>query len=467
MRKSRRQRWSFQLLLRAFLGILLLAYAYLNLVVNVSSHEAPDTSSVPAQRGKSAVTHVNLPDRRARGLDSSSQSRKLKLQEKLDAILEKTGQPYDDDLWELSDYIPPWMKEYFRWHRVERAKLSPESFDEDSPTYNEGPKLLVMQCLKGMDDRCGGTADRLKPFLFILREAYESKRLLLIHWTLPARLEEFLLPPPNGIDWRAPPWLSELLHDKSLLPGRKIFKLRAMKGARTDQTSRLFRTRLQSATGGAEYYNEELATVANTTGLVVNTEKEATFEEVYHDVWRVFFTPSPTVRASVDSYMEQWNLVPGQYAAAHLRALYGRVSDRPEAQAREWTRNALNCASKLRPGGPFLFASDHSFSIQAALEYGEEMHAKVVARPHDSEPLHLDNAENIGERLPHEFYDVFIDLYLMGMSRCLTYNRGGFGQWALLIGYNATCGYNQKTSKYGIKTPCTWTEATTTVKGLK
>jgi hypothetical protein len=33
-----------------------------------------------------------------------------KLQEKLDEIYLETGRSFDGDLWELSDYIPPWMK---------------------------------------------------------------------------------------------------------------------------------------------------------------------------------------------------------------------------------------------------------------------------------------------------------------------------------------------------------------------
>lgn len=68
-----------------------------------------------------------------------------------------------------------------------------------------------MQCLDFMDDHCGGTADRLKPFVLLLREAHKSKRLLFIHWNRPARLEEFLVPPRGGLDWRAPPFLVTLV----------------------------------------------------------------------------------------------------------------------------------------------------------------------------------------------------------------------------------------------------------------
>lgn len=216
-----------------------------------------------------------------------------------------------------------------------------------------------------------------------------------------------------------------------------------MKGARNASTG-LIRTRAQSTSGGAEYYDEELSL------------DESSFAEVYHDVWRIFFTPSKPVRKLIEGEMVQMGLVPGQYAAAHLRALYGRVTDRPPEEATEWTQNALNCASKLRPGGPFLFASDHSYSTEAAIAYGKEKSTKVVSRKHEQMPLHFD--KDVENRQPYEFYDTFVDLYLMGMGKCVTFNRGGFGTWALLIGYDSACKQSQKTSSSGIGVRCNWTE---------
>jgi hypothetical protein len=103
-------------------------------------------------------------------------------------------------------------------------------------------------------------------------------------------------------------------------------------------------------------------------------------------------------------------------------------------------------------------ASDHPLATQMAVEYGEKQSAHVVARQHTAQPLHLDKADNVTDRKPFEFYDTFIDLYLMGLSRCVTFNRGGFGQWASLISHNSTCRHNQKTSGHGIGSPCNWTE---------
>ena len=43
-------------------------------------------------------------------LSSSNRSEKKLLQEKLDAIFLESGEPYQGDLWELSDFAPLWMK---------------------------------------------------------------------------------------------------------------------------------------------------------------------------------------------------------------------------------------------------------------------------------------------------------------------------------------------------------------------
>ena len=141
---------------------------------------------------------------------------------------------------------------------------------------------------------------------------------------------------------------------------------------------------------------------------------------------------SVPIRQLIQKEMDRMGLIPGQYAAAHLRALYGRITSRENSQTIEWTRNAINCASSLFPGKPIYFASDHTYAIQAALEYGTEMSLKssssskikIVARQqnptNDLPPLHLDNAQNITIRQPEEFYDTWVDLYLMGMSRCVT-----------------------------------------------
>lgn len=105
----------------------------------------------------------------------------------------------------LNSFYP--IVEYFEWHKGERSRLDSGA----EPDVWKKTPLLVMQCLKEEDSKCGGTADRMKPFLFMLREAYVTKRLMFIHWTLPAHLEEFLVPPVGGMDWRAPKPLQDMV----------------------------------------------------------------------------------------------------------------------------------------------------------------------------------------------------------------------------------------------------------------
>ena len=166
------------------------------------------------------------------------------------------------------------------------------------------------------------------------------------------------------------------------------------------------------------------------------------------------------MRDWVERILKDNNLAPGSYAAVHLRALYGRIQyeQRDQATLREWTRNGMNCTSRLHRGGPFFFSSDHPGAVDEALQYGKERSTKVVARIHDKRPNHLEKAPGIGQLKASDFYDTFVDLLLIGMSRCVGYNRGGFGTWGLLIGYDPHCEQNQKTSAKGIGVLCSWTE---------
>ena len=114
--------------------------------------------------------------------------------------LEYTRSIQNDKLWIRNSTLPRWLSDYMTWHSYQRTIWSPQKFPNQ--------RWMVMQCLRS-DTNCGGTADRLKPILWGLRMAYQTRRILLIHWTRPALLQEFLLPPQGGFDWRAPKWLAQ------------------------------------------------------------------------------------------------------------------------------------------------------------------------------------------------------------------------------------------------------------------
>ena len=159
-----------------------------------------------------------------------------KLQKKLDNLYFQNGRFYDPEqdgmLWDVSDFVPMWMREYFNWQKSERIRLEEEieklkTADPTIPdsdiwdkltnrdkgaTIDRTFKFMVMQCIDGQDRKCGGTADRLKVFVYWIQQACESNRLLLIYWTAPKNLEEFLVPPIGGYDWRVPDFMKTILH---------------------------------------------------------------------------------------------------------------------------------------------------------------------------------------------------------------------------------------------------------------
>ncbi len=213
------------------------------------------------------------------------------------------------------------------------------------------------------------------------------------------------------------------------------------------------RAKYQSFDGGQGWYDDQLK------------GNETAFNEVFHDVWKVFFTPSPPVAKKIKNEMNRKGLVPGEYAAAHLRALYAQ-DVRSAGQTKIWTRNAVNCATKLQPGKPIFFASDSKVASDYSIIYGEKMNGTVVTHDNNpNPPLHLDKAENfsdtsVSKRPISDYHDTFIDLYLIALSRCVFLSKGGYGHWGLLIGGNTSCVMRFKRGKGRILNPCNWTVPT-------
>jgi hypothetical protein len=221
------------------------------------------------------------------------------------------------------------------------------------------------------------------------------------------------------------------------------------------------RTKYQSYDGGRGWYNENVVV------------EETPFDEVYHDVWNIFFTPAPPVAKAIKSEMDLKGLIPGKYASAHVRALYALTS-RPLGMIKKWTVNALNCASNLRPGKPIFLASDSKYSAEVGVAYGDSRNAKVVTHENNpNPPLHFDKAENVTTTTvtlthpPSDYYDTFIDLYLLALGRCVFISKGGYGHWALLIGGNISCVHKQKRNKKGFQNPCEWMDPPNGIKTKK
>jgi hypothetical protein len=337
--------------------------------------------------------------------------------------------------------IPQWMKEYFKWHKEQRYLLRGDNL-QAAPSM----RFLLMECWP-WNPICGGTADRLRSIPFMILVAHQTERLLLIKWGRPAELEEFLLPPKGGLDWRVPPWLLPRLANQSRFHAATRVEKLVQIASMTNET--VITTRLQSHDHGAEYYNAHRRRQQDD-----EETEEPLLRDVYRSVWQKVFTPTTPIAKLIQQQLKSLHLMPGEYAATHVRALYLEVARKPE-QLQRFAENAVNCASMLRPGGPIYFASDSKYATQMALAYGKTIGSHVVVArttgslSNNKEPLHLDKT-NGSSNEPSDFYDTFVDLYLLGMSRCLTYNIGGFGKWGLLLGYNSSCGMRHQTG-YGFK----------------
>ena len=201
---------------------------------------------------------------------------------------------------------------------------------------------------------------------------------------------------------------------------------------------------------GGDYLYDEL--LANTTW----SEPHDKYEDIFHDLFRLVFTPSPPVQATIDEQMKRGNLIPGEYSVAHFRAFYAVELNREVRSASlliQGGRNAVNCASHLMPGKPVYFASDSIVSIQGVEQYAKEFDRPIVSLPADTtaEAMHIDYTFNITD--PRPYYSIFVDLMIMGNSRCVSLSEGGYGTFALLLGYNTSC-YNRNRFN-----TCTWKDS--------
>ena len=133
-------------------------------------------------------------------------------------------------------------------------------------------------------------------------------------------------------------------------------------------------------------------------------QSEPTFTQLFHELWKFTFTPSPNVRTRIETEMQKMHLAPGAYTAAHLRMLYA-MDDREEKVKRKWARNAINCASELRPRTPIFFTSDSANATYYAKLYTTDRNATFASRiPNPNPPLHLDKVNDWKKRPVSDFY---------------------------------------------------------------
>jgi hypothetical protein len=78
----------------------------------------------------------------------------------------------------------------------------------------------------------------------------------------------------------------------------------------------------------------------------------------------------------------------------------------------------------------------------------------VVTILRDTEALHLDKADS---KRASDYYNVFVDLYLLANADCISHGQGGFGRLGVLLSRNASCFFKYFTE--GQYVMCDWKDA--------
>jgi hypothetical protein len=308
------------------------------------------------------------------------------------------------------------------WHKNQRKYITKDNWSSFS--------YLILRCTHE-DGRCGGLSDRLTPLPFLFLLSKLSNRILLIRWTRPAAIEKFLLPTAEGINWTVPEWMiPEIESSPRSIYAHKVsrFEERIQK----DQM-KLAEIRIQDPHGAAHVYGDLL----NRT-FPEDLIGDYSYEAIFHDLFRVTFEPVSAIQQEVVKQMNDMGLIPGNYAVAQYRAFYA-IEHNKEKRARDQLAshaiNSVQCASQLRPAGPVYFASDSRLAVETVQKYANDTGRNVVALD-GTEALHLDKADGHNAS---EIYSIFVDVFIMGSGRCVSFGQGGLGRFVKLLGYNATC----------------------------
>jgi hypothetical protein len=337
----------------------------------------------------------------------------------------------------LHPHLPDWADEYLKWHAIQRTKMS----------LTSSHQYLIYTCLQS-DVSCGGLSDRIKSLPYFLLLAAKSKRIFLIYWNRPCRLEEFWIPPLDGLDWTTPEWLvNKLVHDRRIPLATTHSNILHHVANSGNTPTPILTVRLQDQHGGSDYYNAQQ----------LGAEGPRAFRRSFRALVDKCFVPTPPLARAIHLAMARLQLVPGQYTAAHFRAKYNEIHPLSNKIVKSLARNAINCASELRRSveEPIFFASDSQVAMQSVSEYREITSRPIVMSSSNTlhEPLHLDKATSTS---PSDYYTIFVDLFVLSNANCIAHGQGGYGRLAVLLSHNASCFKTMITG--GRIVECKWKE---------
>jgi len=398
--------------------------------------------------------------------------RPIEVREKLRFKLEQSPENKNSPLWELSDVSPQWMKDYFRWHQKTRKTLTQEIWkhlkEDDTHVKNAtSTKFLVVQCLPNNDgSSCGTLLERLGLLPYYLKIADETNRILLIHWTVPADLSEYLMPPMGGCDWRSPKWMQQLLLDdqQGVLVRNETQILWNSSYFQNFDSEFLLRVQLKYSLDFEKNYDALRPNITLPDKRIV--QDEASFRQVFHELWAIFFVPTATIRKNVvNTLRSNRGMEIGQYTSIELTELKTVEKDGGEAEDISRAKRVFGYIWKLLHNEPIMVISNATNVTLALTELNDttakEKDKQVFARyktlsrwardqgKMDPRELFSQNlmdfgAANVTTDTPEIFRDLFVNLYVMAMGRCVVSYQDEektptFGRLASLIGYDSKC----------------------------
>ena len=358
-----------------------------------------------------------------------------------------------------NERIPSWLIEYFSWHKEMRLNFPDRQLFE----HPDAPKVLVRVCVW----QCGGLNDRLSGLPLDIYIANSSRRILLIKWTFPHNLEEFMV--PNSINWTVPSGVG--------LDGNKEIKLIPQFAYHRGGGPGMLEAMAQVCTGDLATKKVVRSSCLAGDGEVAYLQESPVFGYIFHSL----FQPSPPVQAKMNHISKAYNLVHGLYTAVHCRirhpkgvprcqGLVGREGGPADRSGLSFQQNftrgrcnpnekgllvgsykdfavtiathAMDCAHYISPESvvAIYFMSDSNDTVAAMIGQDSPFAGSGVAIASSYSAfevtLHIDrqHSPNVSD-----YYGVFVDLFLASQAQCVSYGIGNYGIMATKIsGTNCT-----------------------------
>lgn len=325
-----------------------------------------------------------------------------------------------DGPWFASNTMPKWMKMYLTWHKEAKANITESNWKDQ--------RYLIMTCYNGQ--ACGNVNSRLRPLPAHIRIAANTKRILLIHWDKPNRLEYFVETPKEtkdfgdegrsiGMDWTVPDYMVWKVRASSQQTATKVLQKQALQLTRT-----VVNSNFNDDTFMEDYYNARLV-----TDNAKSDDNDKPADQVYRDLFLSMFEPSLALQERVDEVMDHVGITTGNYSVAHVDYPIIPSNDDEEKMMILKTEAALNCLTQVNPDGPYVAFTETLPAAGVATAYGLEHGLRIPAKQitHDKHVV------------PKDVMGSFAEIYLMVNAKCVSYGRSSFGALGYILGQDYNC----------------------------